>query len=125
MMKFYWKHIDYCLDCNQEWNFKVPVLLDEAAVPAPTTQCWQGFEELKTCPYVLVWKWWLHWYLCPPEGMLGTDNIRLGNTVPTFTRNEYYKEVDNPMTLAEMMEKFPADKVIQYCVERGMALAVK
>lgn len=125
MLKFYWKHIDYCLDFDTSWHFRVPVLLDETAVPTPTAQRWQGFEELETCPHVFVWKWWRHWYLRPPEGNFGVDDIRLVNKAPIFTRNEYYEETDNPMTLDEMIKKFPADKVIQYCVERGMAMAVK
>lgn len=124
MMKFYWKHIDYCLDYNRAWNFKVPVLLDETAVPAPTVRCWQGIKELKSCLDVILWKKWRHWYLRPTVGNFGSGE-RLGDNVPYFTKNEYYEETDNPMTLDEMIKKFPADKVIQYCVERGMTMAVK
>ena len=124
MLKFYWKHIDYCLDLNRLWRFKVPVLLDETAVPAPTEQRWQGFKEIETCSDVVLWKRWRQWYLSPQAGNFG-DYERLGDNVPYLTRNIYYEETDNPMTLDEMMKKFPADKVIQYCVERGMTMAVK
>lgn len=124
MMKFYWKHIDYCLDLNRLWRFKVPVLLDETAVPAPTEQRWQGFEEIKTCSDVTLYKRWRHWYLGPVGGNFGSDE-RLEDNMPILTKNIYYEETNNPMTLDAMMKKFPADKVIQYCVERGMAMAVK
>lgn len=124
MIKFYWKHIDYCLDYNREWNFKVPVLLDETVVPAPTARCWQGFKEIETCPDVILYKRWRHWYLRPVTGNFGKDE-RLADNVPYLTKNEYYEEADNPFTLDIMIKKFPADKMIRYCVERGMAIAVK
>lgn len=124
MLKFYWKHIDYCLYLQRLWRFKVPVLLDETAVPAPMEQRWQGFKEIETCPDVILWKKWRHWYLRPVGGNFGEDE-RLVDNVPYLIKNVYYEETDNPMTLDAMMKQFPADKVIQYCAERGMTMAVK